>query len=76
MYATSVYWMNWLRLQMAKLRDEEHGGIGMIEIVILIGVVIVLAIVFRDAIADFIERIISNFTNELEGQDVPDIMTT
>lgn len=76
MYATSVYWKNWLRLQMAKLRDEENGGIGMIEIVILIGVVIVLAIVFRDAIADFIERIIANFTNELEGQDVPDIMTT
>ncbi|HIU67911.1 MAG TPA: multidrug transporter [Candidatus Caccomorpha excrementavium] len=61
---------------MAKLRDEEDGGIGMIETVIMIGIVIVLAIVFRDAIKDFIERIISNFTNELEGQDVPDIMTT
>lgn len=36
------------------LKNEERGGVGIVEIVVLCGIVVVLAIVFRDAISGLI----------------------
>ncbi|MCD5411140.1 MAG: hypothetical protein LRZ93_05750 [Clostridiales bacterium] len=52
------------------LRGEE--GLGTVEMVLLIAVLIGIAIMFRGVILDFISTILENITDALDGaSDVP-----
>lgn len=52
------------------LRGEE--GLGTVEMVLLIAVLIGIAIMFREVILDFISTILDNITDALDGaSDVP-----
>jgi len=52
------------------LRGEE--GLGTVEMVLLIAVLIGIAIMFRGVILDFISTILDNITDALDGaSDVP-----
>ncbi|RJG22661.1 multidrug transporter [Paenibacillus thiaminolyticus] len=45
---------------------KEEDGLGMVEIVIIIAVIVVLALVFREQISTFLENLISRATKETD----------
>ncbi|MFL1677144.1 Flp1 family type IVb pilin [Paenibacillus thiaminolyticus] len=45
---------------------KEEDGLGMVEIVIIIAVIVVLALVFREQISTFLKNLISRATKETD----------
>ncbi|MBP3922293.1 MAG: flagellin-like protein [Ruminiclostridium sp.] len=53
--------------KIAKLIKDEKGEVNIVAIVLLIGIVVVLAIVFKDAILDLLNNLFSDINNQTSG---------
>lgn len=52
-----------LAMQLNDLLEEEKGAVDLITIVVLIGIAIVLAVVFRDKMKDILNTLLGNISN-------------
>lgn len=52
---------------MQKFLKDEKGDVNVVSIVVLIGVAVLLALVFKDAIAELIDSLIETITKNAEG---------
>lgn len=53
--------------KIAKLIKDEKGEVNIVAIVLLIGIVVVLAIVFKDAILDLLNNLFSDINDQTSG---------
>lgn len=51
-----------VKAKLAKLMTNEDGDVNIVSIVVLIGVAVLLAIVFKDAIGNLIRSLLSTIT--------------
>ena len=52
----------WIKAKLGKFVSDEKGEVNIVAIVILIGIAVVLAIVFRNAIMDLITTLLNQIT--------------
>lgn len=46
------------------IRDEEHGAVDIVAIVVMIGIAVVLAIAFKGAITKVLDTLMKNISSE------------
>lgn len=61
----------WLQAKLGKFVKDEKGEVNIVAMVILIGIAVVLAIIFKDAIGGLINSLLNqikgNATNAIQG---------
>ena len=58
----------WLQVKLNKFMREEKGEVNIVAIVILIGIAVVLALVFKDAISGLLKKMLGQIeTNALDA---------
>ncbi len=53
----------WIQAQLNKFLHDEKGEVNIVAVVILIGIAVVLAIIFKDAISNLIKSLL----NQIQG---------
>ncbi|QZN78407.1 MULTISPECIES: Flp1 family type IVb pilin [unclassified Paenibacillus] len=43
---------------------EEEDGLGTLELILIIGVIIIIALIFKDQIKKLVERLLTNVSNK------------
>ncbi|WP_433583207.1 Flp1 family type IVb pilin [Paenibacillus amylolyticus] len=43
---------------------EEEDGLGTLELILIIGVIIIIALIFKDQIIKLVERLLTNVSNK------------
>lgn len=56
-----------LKVQVKKFFTNEEGDTNIVSMVVLIGIAVLLAIVFKDAIAELIDSLLTTITGNAEG---------
>lgn len=67
LYAMMVMGLNALRAKYTQLKNSENGGAEIIAVVVLIAIVVVLGVAFKDKIADLIKNIWEGITGNTAG---------
>lgn len=68
----SLYWRGrgWLQGKMSEFLYQEDGDVNIVSIVVLIGIVIIVAVIFKDSISklvtDLFAKITTNATNAID----------
>lgn len=61
----------WIQVQLGKFVKDEKGEVNIVAMVILIGIAVVLAIIFKDAIGGLINSLLNqikgNANNAIQG---------
>ena len=52
----------WAQAKMQRFIRDERGDVNIVSIVVLIGIAVMLAIVFKDAIADLLDSLLETIT--------------
>lgn len=55
------------KMKIKNLLSDETGEVNIVATVVLIGVAVLLAIVFKDAIGDLLETLLGTITQNAEG---------
>ena len=64
------FWVGRARMGMKKFLYKENGDVNIVTIVILIGIAVILALAFKDAIVKLLQDLFSNInsrTGEIDG---------
>lgn len=57
----------WAKTVLGKFLHEEKGEVNIVAMVVLIGIAVVLAIIFRDAISNLITSMLNTITNNAQN---------
>ncbi len=57
----------WVQAKLGKFVSDEKGEVNIVAIVILIGIAVVLAIIFKDAILGLINTLLDQITNNAKN---------
>lgn len=68
-----IYFSCIARRALGKLAKDEDGDVNIISIVILIGIAVLLAAVFKDQIGQLLTNLLSNITSGAEKAATEDI---
>lgn len=60
-------WMQMAKIKLNEFCKKEDGDVNVVSIVVLIGIAVLLAIIFKDAISDLLESLFG--TIETNAQD-------
>ena len=67
MLNTLLFVRAWLTVQANRFLKDEKGAVNIVEIVLIIAVVVVLAIAFKDAIVNLVKQIFPTSPTELNN---------
>ena len=57
----------WMQMKLRKFVCDERGDVNIVSIVVLIGIAVLLAIVFKDAIADLLKSLLNTIKGNATG---------
>ncbi len=57
----------WLQAKLNKFLHDEKGEVNIVSIVVLIGIAVVLAIVFKDAISNLLKSLLNTISGNAEN---------
>lgn len=57
----------WAQAKLQRFVRDERGDVNIVSIVVLIGIAVMLAIVFKDAIADLLDSLLETITGNAKN---------
>ena len=61
------FWMTQAKMKVREFFTKENGDVNVVSIVVLIGIAVLLAIIFKDSISTLLGKLFQTITKNAEG---------